>query len=209
MAFLDKLNKLAKNIEDKTGDAIELSKHSATITSSEHGFHSDIKKIGEFYYEFFLNGGQVEPNILSVLQSAKAHQDAIASARAEIERINAENAAEREAAKAERQAAKEAAKAEKEAARLAQQQAEEEIREEAAVEILVVAEPEAGDVVMEEPVLEEPAMEEFATEEIAVEEPQEVMPAEETPVAGNCPDCGAAVEPGAKFCGECGYKMEG
>ena len=120
MALLDKLNKLAKNIEDKTGDAIELSNYSAAITAAENGFTTDIRKIGEFYYEFFINGGNVEPNILPVLQSAKAHVEAAAAAKAEIERINAENEAEKEAAKAERAAAREAAKAEREAAKAAE-----------------------------------------------------------------------------------------
>ena len=97
MAFLDKLNKMAKVIEDKTADAIEFSNYSAAITAGENGFAMDIKKIGEFYYEFYVNGGTVEPNILAVLQSAKAHQDSIAQAKADIERLNAEIAAEKEA----------------------------------------------------------------------------------------------------------------
>ena len=181
MALLDKLNKLAKNIEDKTGDAIELSKHNATITSSEHGFNSDIKKIGEFYYDFFINGGQVEPNILPVLQSAKAHQEAIAEAKSEIERINAENAAEREAAKAE-----------KEAARLAETENAEEA------------------VVDEEPNAETPVpLAETGTPEYAEGEPE--ADAENTAVVAEtniCPSCGADVDPGTKFCGDCGYKME-
>lgn len=192
MALLDKLNKLAKNIEEKTGDAIELSKHSATITSSEHGFNSDIKKIGEFYYEFFINGGQVEPNILPVLQSAKAHQEAIAEAKSEIERINAENAAEREAAKAERAAAREAAKAEKEAARLAET--------ENAQEAVVDEEPAAETLV---------PLAETGTPEYTEGEPE--ADAENTAVvaeANICPSCGADVDPGTKFCGDCGYKME-
>ncbi len=120
MAFLDKLNKMAKTIEDKTADAIEMSNYNAAITAGENGFTMDIRRIGEFYYEFFINGGTVEPNILPVLQSAKAHQDAIAKAKADIERLNAEIAAEKEAAKAERAAAREAAKAEKEAAKAAE-----------------------------------------------------------------------------------------
>ena len=133
MAFLDKLNKMAKVIEDKTSDAIEFSNYNAAITAGENGFAMDIKKIGEFYYEFYVNGGTVEPNILAVLQSAKAHQDSIAQAKADIERLNAEIAAEKEAAKAERAAAKEAAKAEKEAAKAAEEAAklaEEKLNEE-------------------------------------------------------------------------------
>ena len=53
MAFLDKLNKMAKTIEDKTADAIEMSNYNAAITAGENGFTMDIRRIGEFYYEFF------------------------------------------------------------------------------------------------------------------------------------------------------------
>ena len=76
--------------------------------------------------------GVKRKNILAVLQSAKAHQDSIAQAKADIERLNAEIAAEKEAAKAERAAAKEAAKAEKEAAKAAEaaaKEAEEQVEE--------------------------------------------------------------------------------
>ena len=110
MAFLDKLNKMAKTIEDKTADAIEMSNYNAAITAGENGFTMDIRRIGEFYYEFFINGGTVEPNILPVLQSAKAHQDAIAQAKADIEKLNAEIAAkvaEEEAKMAEETVAEE------------------------------------------------------------------------------------------------------
>lgn len=138
MAFLDKLNKMAKTIEDKTADAIEMSNYNAAITAGENGFTMDIRRIGEFYYEFFINGGTVEPNILPVLQSAKAHQDAIAQAKADIEKLNAEIAAEKEAAKAERAAAREAAKAEKEAAKAAESAAK--AAEEANAKEEVVAE---------------------------------------------------------------------
>ena len=123
---------MAKTIEDKTADAIEMSNYNAAITAGENGFTMDIRRIGEFYYEFFINGGTVEPNILPVLQSAKAHQDAIAQAKADIEKLNAEIAAEKEAAKAERAAAREAAKAEKEAAKAAE--AEEKAAEDTVVE---------------------------------------------------------------------------
>ncbi len=191
MAFLEKLNKLAKNIEDKTGDAMELSALNGKIVTAEHAFNQDIIKIGQFYYEFFLAGGTVEPNILAVAQSAKAHTEEAAAAKAEIERINAENEAEKAAAKAEREAAR-AAKAE----RIARKEAEK----------------AAG--IKEEPVIpDEEIVEEQVTETIpeVTEEPvQEIItaqPAENT--QSICPSCGATVEPGAKFCGECGHKMEG
>lgn len=183
MAFLEKLNKLAKNIEDKTGDAIEISKYSATIHTSENQYRDDIKKIGEFYYNFFLNGGQVEPEILPVFESAKAHLEAAEEARKGIEAINAENEAAKAAAKAEREAEKARQQA------LVEDEPHEEIIEEmAAPEEEAVEQPAITPV--DEPVAEQPA-------------PVEI----EAPAV--CPSCGAAVDTGAKFCGECGYKMEG
>jgi len=90
MAFFEKLNKMAKVIEEKTSDSLELSKLTAKAGNAEIGFNNDIKKIGEFYYEFFLNGGTVEPNILATLQSAKTNQETMVQARADIEALNAE-----------------------------------------------------------------------------------------------------------------------
>ena len=119
MAFFEKLNKMAKVIEEKTNDSLELSKLNAKAGNAEIGFNNDIKKIGEFYYEFFMAGGTVEPNILATLQSAKANQDTMVQARADIEALNAEIEAKKEEAREERAAAREAAKAEREAARAA------------------------------------------------------------------------------------------
>lgn len=147
MTILDKLNKFAKNIEDKTGDAIEITKYNANIASLERDYNDDLKKIGEFYYKFYINGGPIAAEILPVLESAKGHQDTIANLRAEIEKINEENRLKKEATKAEKLAA--------------QEKVVEEVKE-------------------------------------AVVEP-----------LTNCPNCGQELVPGTKFCGECGYRLEG
>ena len=47
MAFFDKLNSIAKNVGDKTGDAIEMAKINARI-ASERGAMNDIyRQLGE------------------------------------------------------------------------------------------------------------------------------------------------------------------
>ena len=51
------------------------------------------KKIGEFYYNAYVNGYEVAPEVIEFCQATKAHYDAIAEAQAEIERIKAENEA--------------------------------------------------------------------------------------------------------------------
>lgn len=100
MAFFDKLNDFAKNIGDKTSDAIETTKLNSRISSERSAAGEDLKKIGEHYYNLFTAGGEVAPEVVEFCQSAKAHYDAAAEAQAEIERIKAENEAEKAAAAA-------------------------------------------------------------------------------------------------------------
>lgn len=90
MAFLDKLNQVAKNIGDKTNDAIETTRLSGKIRAEQEAAASDLQKIGEHYYHLFAAGGEAAPEVLEFCQSAKAHYDAAAEAQAEIERIKTE-----------------------------------------------------------------------------------------------------------------------
>ncbi|MBR3694131.1 MAG: hypothetical protein IKL88_06360 [Erysipelotrichales bacterium] len=87
MAFLEKINQLAKNIEEKTGDAIEITKLNGKIVNETAGFHEDIKKIGEFYYTRFLQGEELHVDIIEVARNAQKHSEEIELAKAEIEKI--------------------------------------------------------------------------------------------------------------------------
>jgi len=100
MAFFDKLSDFAKNIGDKTTDAIETGKLQSKINSEKSLAGEELKKIGEFYYNAWLNGGEIAPEILEVCTAAKAHYDAAYEAQAEIDRIRAENEAAKAAAAA-------------------------------------------------------------------------------------------------------------
>lgn len=97
MAFLDKLNDLAKNIGDKTNDAIETTKLNSKINAEKSAAAEDLKKIGEHYYSLFAASGEAVPEVMEFCQSAKAHYDVAADAQSEIERIKAENEAEKTA----------------------------------------------------------------------------------------------------------------
>ena len=100
MALFDKLNDFARNITDKTTDAIETGKFASKVNSEKNLAGAELKKIGEYYYGIFAGGGEVAPEILEFCTAAKAHYDAAAEAQAEIDRIRAENEAERAAAAA-------------------------------------------------------------------------------------------------------------
>lgn len=96
MAFFDKLGDLAKNIGDKTTDAIETGKLNSKIGSETAAAAAQLQKVGEFYYAKFAAGEQVSPEALEFCQAAAAHYAAAEKAQAEIDRIRAENdAAER------------------------------------------------------------------------------------------------------------------
>lgn len=95
MAFFDKLNQVAKNIGDKTNDAIETTKLNSKINAERSAAGEELKKIGEHYYSLFTASGEAAPEVLEFCQSAKAHYDAAAAAQAEIERIKAENETEK------------------------------------------------------------------------------------------------------------------
>ena len=64
MAFFDKLGDLAKNIGDKTTDAIETGKLNSKIGSETAAAAAQLQKVGEFYYAKFAAGEQVSPEAL-------------------------------------------------------------------------------------------------------------------------------------------------
>lgn len=105
MAFFDKLNDFAKNISDKTTDAIETGKLSSKINSEKNLAGEELKKIGEHYYNLWLEGGEIAPEVLEFCSAAKGHYDAAQEAQAEIDRIRAENEAAKAAAAAAASAA--------------------------------------------------------------------------------------------------------
>ena len=100
MAFFDKLGDLAKNIGDKTTDAIETGKLNSKIGSETAAAAAQLQKGGEFDYAKFAAGEQVSPEALEFCQAAAAHYAAAEKAQAEIDRIRAENDAARAASSA-------------------------------------------------------------------------------------------------------------
>ena len=92
MAFFDKLNQVAKNIGDKTSDAIETTRLNSKIAAEKLAANEELLKIGQHYYDLYL-AGQAEVEILEYCQAAKLHLDTADQLQAEIDRIKAESAA--------------------------------------------------------------------------------------------------------------------
>lgn len=92
MAFFDKLNQVAKNIGDKTSDAIETTRLNSKIAAEKLAANEELLKIGQHYYDLYLTG-QADEAILEYCQAAKSHLDTADQLQAEIERIKSDSTA--------------------------------------------------------------------------------------------------------------------
>lgn len=100
MAFLDKLTELAKNVSDKTvevakivgdktGDMIEIGKLNAQI-SSANGSIEDLKtRLGDHYWNLFLNGETLDEDALVLCNTIKDYTEEIENIRAELAKYKA------------------------------------------------------------------------------------------------------------------------
>lgn len=91
MALFDRLSEMAKNLGDKTNDAIEMTKLNNKISAEKSAADAELRKIGAVYYDRYLQTGETEAEILEFCQTAKAHYEAAEAAQSEIERIRTEN----------------------------------------------------------------------------------------------------------------------
>ena len=115
MAFMDKIKQGAKNIGNKTSDAIEITKLNNTINTEKYNAKEEFKKIGEYYYNLFVEDpAKVDESVLEFCEAAKAHYIKAEEAQKTIDNIKAESAAKKEAAKAEKEEAEAEAEEEKE-----------------------------------------------------------------------------------------------
>lgn len=224
MPLLDKLSKaaknaaagastLAKNAADSTGEAIAVQKLKMKINDEEKAIVEIKKFLGELTWQQFDGQGDKSAEIE---EQCSLIRDSLKNI-AEIEQQIADLRAEKEAVRSERKAATAAAMA---AAGAAAEDAVDAAKD-AAKDLGDAAEKvvdKVGDAVedaketLREKVAEikddAPKAEAEVVEEAAevVEEAAEA--AEEAAEDVRCPQCGAQVSAGARFCGVCGAKMD-
>jgi ribosomal protein L40E len=93
MAFFEKLGDLARNIGDKTGDAIETGKLNSKIKAEKTAIAECMRKIGEYYYGKYKEGEEADPAVSEIYAAIDGHNGTIEETQAEIARIQAENTA--------------------------------------------------------------------------------------------------------------------
>lgn len=94
MAFLDKLNDLAKTAVDKTGTAIENGKLSVKITGEERSISAAATKIGEYYLAKLDAGDVLDDPVMEIYAEITEHRRNIEAMRAELSGPKAAPAAE-------------------------------------------------------------------------------------------------------------------
>lgn len=237
MALIDKLSKvaknaatgastLAKNAADSTGEMIAVQKLKMKINDEEKAIVELKSFIGELTWQQFNGEGDKSAEIAEQCGLIRESLNTIAGLEQQIEEVKAE----KEAIRTERKAAAAAAAAAPaaEAAAAAADEAPSFTEPEAPVKEAPAPEPapaeapapdEAAPAAEAAPVYEMPAAPAAEADEAAPE--AEAAPAEEVPAAeaevieeaapaaeGRCPNCGAQVSAGARFCGVCGAKQE-
>lgn len=144
MEILDQLGDTAKNIGaaagdlikqvvDKTGDALEISKVNSKISAEKVEIEKEKKKISDALFDKFAKGEEVPEEVKEFCENIKVHFSNIDNFNEEIEKIKeaAEKRAEEIKAAAEQRAkeAKEAAEKRAEEAKAAAEKKAEEVKE--------------------------------------------------------------------------------
>lgn len=89
MAFLDKLSSIAKDVTEKAGDAVEITKLKAKVSKEKSAIEDSLKKLGEYYLEKCNAGEEVD-------ETVKAICDEIAEKNKSIEELMAQIASVKE-----------------------------------------------------------------------------------------------------------------
>ena len=93
MAFFDKLGEMAKNVGDKTGDMIEVSKLNSRVSEAEKRIVEKKREIGETCWARYIANIQLDPEVARLCAAIKEDEALIAKTQAEIRSIKADKTA--------------------------------------------------------------------------------------------------------------------
>ena len=193
MAFFDKLGEMAKSTTDKAGEKIEITRINGRIKAEQQlieGFKTELG--GKYWEKIAAHTIEPDPDAAEIVAKIRASFANIEGFENDIKKIEDDRRAADEAAKkaAEEEAARKQAAAQ-------------------AAPAVVYAPPVPAERFAPEQqgaVLggneQAPVQGEYVFG--AVSQPQPVNQAAQQPTGLKCANCGKALDPGARFCAECG-----
>lgn len=207
MAFFDKISEMAKNVGDKTGDMIEVTKLGGQISDAEKRIVEKKKEIGEYCWGQYIANLQIDPEVAKMCAAIKEDEALIAKTQAEIRSIKADKAAAPVVVEAGLLRCQECGTANPEGTRFCQQCGTKLEIPAPAAPVEVVTCPGCG--------FQNPVGTRFCQEcgkdmEVS-QESSEIKPAAEPPSVEPggliCPSCGVTNKEGNRFCMECGATL--
>ncbi|MDY0234984.1 MAG: zinc ribbon domain-containing protein [Gudongella sp.] len=91
MAFFDKLGDIAKNLGDKTGDAIETTKLNSEISSKKREVAQLKQKVGIIYYDKYKMGEAEDPEALEFFAEIDKLMVELNELQMEVDKIKGQN----------------------------------------------------------------------------------------------------------------------
>lgn len=77
MDFMNKVNALARAAADKTSEVVEDTKLRTQIANDEKSIRELKMKIGNYYYQKFVSGGEVDAAVLEYCTAISVHKKTI------------------------------------------------------------------------------------------------------------------------------------
>ncbi len=87
MAFLDKVQSVAKTVGEKAGDAVEITKIEAKIMGEKKTLNENLQKLGQYYYDKHIAGEALEEDAELICTEITASKSKIDGYETEKQRV--------------------------------------------------------------------------------------------------------------------------
>jgi hypothetical protein len=77
MAFLDKLSSVAKDMTEKAGDAVEVTKLKSKVSKEKSAIEEVLQKIGGYYLDKFIAGEEMDEAVAVMCKEITDHNKTI------------------------------------------------------------------------------------------------------------------------------------
>ncbi len=84
MAFLDKLSSMAKDVTEKAGDAVEITKLKAKVSKEKSAIEEVLQKIGGYFLDKYTSGEELDEAVAAMCKEIADHNKVVEDLMAQI-----------------------------------------------------------------------------------------------------------------------------